>query len=82
MSKARQYEDEIIKTVRAMPDDALPKVLQVVERVRQEFLASQQNSQKPSDGLSTASHEHTRNLIASCKGNWAQELRAERDDRL
>ena len=82
MSKARQFEDEIIRAVRAMPDDALPKVLRIVERVRQEFLDSQQNSQKPSDGLSTASHEHTRKLIASSKGNWAQELRAEREDRL
>ena len=82
MSKARQYEDEIIKTVRAMPDDALPKVLQIVERVRQEFLASQEKSQKPSDGLLAAGHEHTRNLIASSKGNWAQELHAEREDRL
>ena len=82
MSKARQYEDEIIKTVRAMPDDALPKVLQVVERVRQEFLTSQQKSQRPTDGLPTASHEHTRQMIASSKGNWAQELRAEREDRL
>jgi hypothetical protein len=49
--------------------------------VRQEFLASQQKSQRPKDGLPTAGHEHTRNLIASCKGNWAQDLRAERDDR-
>lgn len=82
MSKARQLEDEIIRAVRAMPDDALPKVLQVVERVRQEFLASQQKSQRLTDGLPTASHEHTRQMIASSTGNWAQELRAEREDRL
>ena len=30
MSKARPYEDEILKAVRAIPEEALPRILQLV----------------------------------------------------
>ena len=76
MSKPRPYEDEILKTVRAIPVEALPKVLQLVTRLREECRAAEE---KPSH----TSHERTRRLLASSRtDNWAQQLLAERDDRL
>jgi hypothetical protein len=79
MSKARPYEDEILKTVRAIPEEALPKVLQLVTRLREECRAAEE---KPSASTNT-SHERTRRLLASSTtDNWAQKLLAERDDRL
>ncbi len=79
MSKARPYEDEILKTVRAIPDEALPKVLQLVTHLREECRAAEA---KPS-ALIRTSHEQTRRLLASSTtDSWAQKLLAERDDRL
>lgn len=79
MSKPRPYEDEILKTVRAIPEEALPKVLQLVKHVREECRAAEG---KPSASTSS-SHERTRRLLStSTTDNWAQELLAERDDRL
>ena len=79
MSKAGPYEDEILKTVRAIPEEALPKVLQLVTRLREEYRAAEE---KPSTSTHT-SHERTRRLLASSRtDNWAQKLLAERDDRL
>ena len=79
MSKARPYEDEILRAVRAIPDEALPKVLQLVTHLREECRAT---DEKPSASTNT-SHERTRQLLASSTSdNWAQELVAERDDRL
>ena len=79
MSKPRPYEDEILKTVRAIPEEALPKVLQLVRHLREECRAPEE---KPSSSTTT-SHERTRRLPASSRtDNWAQQLLAERDDRL
>jgi hypothetical protein len=78
MSKARPYEDEILKAVRAIPEEALPKVLQLVTLMREEC----QTSEKELRGFSNTSHERTRRLLASSKTNWAQQLLDERDDRL
>ena len=78
MSKARPYEDEILKTVRGMPPEALPKVLELITVVREEFRIAE----KTSVSSPNTSHERTRRLAASSKTNWAQSLLAERDDRL
>ena len=78
MSKARPYEDEILKTVCAIPEEALPKVLQLVTLVREEC----RSRDKKVAGSTNTSHERTRRLLAASKSNWAQKLLAERDDRL
>lgn len=79
MSKARPYEDEILRAVRAIPDEALPKVLQLVTHLREECRAA---DKQPSASTNT-SHERTRRLLASsASDNWAQDLVADRDDRL
>ena len=79
MSKARPYEDEILKTVRAIPEEALPKVLQLIRHLREECQAAKEKSA----ATTTTSHERTRQLLASSTtDNWAQKLLAERNDRL
>jgi len=78
MSKARPYEDEILQTVRGMPPEALPRVLELITVVREEF----RTGEKPRASSPNTSHERTRGLVASSKTNWAQSLLAERDDRL
>jgi len=78
MSKSRPYEHEILQTVRGMPSEALPRVLELITVVREEFRAAE----KTRGSLPSTSHESTRDLAASSKTNWAQTLVSERDDRL
>ena len=78
MSKVRPYEDEILKALRGIPQEALPKVLQLVTLMREECRTTERKSR----GSGKTSHERTRRLLASSKTNWAQQLLAERDDRL
>ena len=78
MSKARPYEDEILKSLRAIAEEALPKVLQLVKLVREEC----RSRDKKVAGSTKTSHDRTRRLFAAMKSNWAQKLLAERDDRL
>ena len=79
MTNARQYEEQILKEIRALPEDALPKVLRLITLVRQEFLTARE---PPLETYEKISHEKTRQLLASSKGNWAQELIAEREERV
>jgi hypothetical protein len=44
MANARQYEEQILKEIRALPEDALPKVLRLITLVRQEFLTAREPS--------------------------------------
>ena len=78
MSKARPCEEEILKTVRTLPDEALPRVLKLVTVVRDECRTANQNHAAQSN----TNHERTRTLVATSKTNWAQALITERDDRL
>ena len=75
MPKARPYENEILQTVRGMPSEALPRVLELITVVREEFRAVE----KRHGSLPTTSHERTRDLAASSKTNWAQTLVTERE---
>lgn len=81
MANARQYEEQILKELQALPEEALPKVLRLITLVRQEFL-SQETREAPREVREKTSHERTRQLLASSKSSWAQELIAEREDRL
>lgn len=76
-----QYEEQILNEVRSLPQEALPKVLRLLVLVREEFIAREQP--KPQDDtLVQSSHEQTRRLLATSTSNWAQDLVAEREDRL
>jgi len=78
MSKARRYEDEILQTVRGMPPEALPRVLELIAAISEEFRSAEKSYASPP----TTRHKRTRGLTASSKINWAQALHAERADRL
>ena len=81
MENSRPYEEQIVNEIRALPPQALPKLLRLLTLVRDEFLQpAQAQSSTPRPGLS--SHEKTRQMLSLSKGNWAQDIIAEREDRL
>ncbi len=84
MADMSQYEEQILKELRALPAEALPKVLRLLNFMRAEFLTQdKQDKGEPREGMrEQTSHERTRQLLSTSKGNWAQELVAEREDRL
>jgi hypothetical protein len=81
MADAQYYEAEILKALKTLPADALPKVWRLILLVREEFFASEQGESAPPPRPPT-SHEQTQRLLASSASNWAQELIAAREDRL
>lgn len=81
MANARLYEEQILKELKALPQEALPKVLRFITLVREEFFTWTEQEPKEAS-RETTSHERTQQLLATSKGNWAQELIAEREDRL
>ena len=81
MTNAKLYEEQILKEIKALPEEALPKVLRLLTLVREEFFA-QERQELQKAPQETASHEKTQHLLATSKSNWAQELIAEREDRL
>lgn len=81
MANNTQYKEQILKELQALPEEALPKVLRLITLLRQEFLTHE--TREPTQKIAEeTSHEKTRRLLASSKSNWAQELIAEREDRL
>lgn len=78
---ASQYEEQILRELRTLPEESLPKVLRLLALVRTEFL-TQQEPELQRVAQEKPSHEKTRRLLATSKGNWAQDLIAEREDRL
>jgi hypothetical protein len=81
MAKAQQYEEEILKVLKTLPKEALPEVWRLIMSVREEFFAAQQGASSEIPQPQT-SHDKTQRVLASSTSNWAQELVAERDDRL
>jgi len=81
MANRSQYEEQILKELRTLPQEALPKVLRLLALIRAEFLTQEQSSLQK-ETQEKPSHERTRQLLAPFKGNWAQELIAGREDRL
>ena len=81
MTNARLYEEQILKELKALPDEALPKVLRLITLVREEFFVPERQELQQAS-RETTSHERTQQLLATSQSNWAQELIAEREDRL
>lgn len=81
MANGRHYEEQILRELKSLPEEALPKVLHLLSLVREEFLA-QGGSITKEDTSPKTNHEKTRALLTTSTGNWAQELIAEREDRL
>jgi len=79
MSNASHYEEQILKELRSLPAEALPKVLRLLALVREEFLMQEK---PPKETRAETSHERTRQFLATSTSNWAQALMAEREDRV
>ena len=81
MAHTAQYTEQILKELEALPAQALPKVLRLLRLVREEFLTHEMPG-VPQEAREPTSHARTRQLLASSPGNWAQEIIAEREERL
>lgn len=81
MASATPYEEQILKEIKGLPEEALPKVLRFLILLREEFFPEEKAQLQPST-QEPRSHERTRQLLAAAKGNWAQDLIAEREERL
>jgi hypothetical protein len=81
MAPARPYEDRILQELRALQEEALPKMLRLITLVREECFAPETREQQQIPPRKT-SHARTRQLLATSTRNWAQDVMAERDDRL
>ena len=80
MDNKEAYEKEITNALRTLPQAALAEVLRLVALVREKYRARPASAEPPRNGL--ARHQHTRQLVASSKSNWARGLVGEREDRL
>ncbi len=81
MLNAKLYEEQILKELKALPEEVLPKVLRLLALIREEFCAPERRQSQIASPEVT-SHERTQQLLATSQSNWAQELVAEREDRL
>lgn len=81
MLNAKFYEEQILKELKALPEEALPKVLRLLALIRQEFCAPEKQQLQTAPPELT-SHDRTQQLLATSQSNWAQELIVEREDRL
>jgi hypothetical protein len=81
MAHTAQYTEQILKELQALPAEALPKVLRLLMLVREEFLTHETRG-TPQESCAPTSHARTQQLLASSPSNWAQDIIAEREDRL
>ena len=81
MATVTPYEEQILRELKELPEEALPKVLRFLILLREEFFAEARR--QPKDVVQEkTNHERTRQLLGSSKRNWAQDLIAEREERL
>lgn len=78
---AAHYEEQILKELHSLPQEVLPRVLQFLVSLREEN-SMQEKPILENGTQGTTNHAKTRQLLASSKVNWAQELITEREDRL
>lgn len=81
MAHTAQYTEQILQELQALPAEVLPKVLRLLRLVREEFLTHEARG-VPQDADAPTSHAKTQQLLASSQSNWAQDIIAEREDRL
>ncbi len=81
MDNFRPYEEQIVNEIRALPQEALPKLFRLLTLVRDEFLAAKPTQLSP-PLLEPPNHERTRQLLSSSQGNWARDVIADREERL
>jgi hypothetical protein len=81
MGHGAQNEERILKELRSLPQEALPKILRFIALLKQEFLRPDAEADRKSAHPKT-DHKRIQKLLASSKTNWAKELITDREDRL
>jgi len=79
MGKQAEYEKRIVREIRSLPEEALPKVLRLLSLIKEEFVAEEPSMRLPDEEID---HNKTRGLLASSQRNWAQDVIEDRTDRI
>lgn len=79
MISKSHYEQRILSEIRSLPEEALPKIVRLLALIREEFVFP--ISEFPPDE-NDITHEKTRTLLSTSKGNWADDIIADREDRI
>ena len=79
MENTSRYEERIFREIKALPEEVLPKVARLISVIREEFIAEELFEVETDEKIS---HERTRSLLSTSKGNWAHEIISEREDRI
>ena len=79
MEKQAEYEKRIVREIKSLPEEALPKVLRLISLIKEEFVAEGQSMRLPDEEIN---HNKTRDLLSSSQRNWAQDVIEDRADRI
>jgi hypothetical protein len=79
MINKSQYEKRILSEIRSLPEESLPKIARLLSLIREEFVTPESKFPLCEEDIS---HEKTRNLLLTSKGNWAADVIADREDRV
>ncbi len=79
MGKQAEYEKRIVREIRSLPEEALPKVLRLLSLIKEEFVTEGPSMSLPDEEID---HHKTRDLLASSQRNWAQDVIEDRADRI
>lgn len=75
-----KYKELIFNEIKLMPDKALPKIFRLLTVIREEFVI--ENDEDYVTQNEDISHARTRQLLSTSKGNWANDIIADREDRV
>ncbi len=79
MLNKAQYEKRISDEIQTIPEEALPKIIQMLSLLREEFMEQETVSETSEDDIT---HIKTRQLLSSSKSNWANDIINDREDRM
>jgi hypothetical protein len=71
MINKSQYEKRILSEIRSLPEESLPKIARLLSLIREEFVTPESKFPLCEEDIS---HEKTRNLLLTSKGNWAADV--------
>lgn len=79
MLNTSKYEERILKEIKTLPEEMLPKVARLISLIREEFITEELFELETDEKIN---HKRTRSLLSTSKGNWAHEIISEREDRI
>ena len=79
MLNKSQYKKRILGEIKLLPEEALPKVAQLLSLIRKEFVIQESRFPSTEEDIS---HDKTRKLLSTSKGNWAADVIADRENRI